>query len=84
MRKKILENIGKSLDRGPVEFDTRLSDKEGDIMSIANKDVITVPPGISVKEASEIMVKNKVRRLPVVSPKNELLGIITATDIVDF
>ncbi|MDI6882340.1 MAG: CBS domain-containing protein [Methanothermobacter sp.] len=85
MRKKDTINIVKSLDRGPVEFESRNFEHEGDVMSIAQKEVVSIPPTISIKEAAEIMVKNKFRRLPITDPgTKKLLGIITSMDILDF
>lgn len=85
MRKKDTINIVKSLDRGPVEFESRNFEHEGDIMSIAQKEVVSIPPTINIKEAAEIMVKNRFRRLPITDPgTRKLLGIITSMDILDF
>ncbi|MDI9623480.1 MAG: CBS domain-containing protein [Methanothermobacter sp.] len=85
MRKKDTINIVKSLDRGPVEFESRNFEHEGDVMSIAQKEVVSIPPTINIKEAAEIMVKNKFRRLPITDPgTRKLLGIITSMDILDF
>ncbi|MGB4362321.1 MAG: CBS domain-containing protein [Methanothermobacter tenebrarum] len=85
MRKKDTINIVKSLDRGPVEFESRNFEHEGDVMSIAQKEVVSIPPTISIKETAEIMVKNKFRRLPITDPgTKKLLGIITSMDILDF
>ncbi len=85
MRKKDTINIVKSLDRGPVEFESRNFEHEGDVMSIAQKEVVSIPPTISIKEAAEIMVKNKFRRLPITDPgTRKLIGIITSMDILDF
>jgi len=85
MRKKDTINIVKSLDRGPVEFESRTFEHEGDVMSIAQKEVVSIPPTINIKEAAEIMVKNKFRRLPITDPgTGKLLGIITSMDILDF
>ncbi|BAW31930.1 MAG TPA: CBS domain-containing protein [Methanothermobacter sp.] len=85
MRKKDTINIVKSLDRGPVEFESRNFEHEGDVMSIAQKEVVSIPPTINIKEAAEIMVKNKFRRLPITDPgTGKLLGIITSMDILDF
>ncbi|MGB9844619.1 CBS domain-containing protein [Methanothermobacter tenebrarum] len=85
MRKKDTINIVKSLDRGPVEFESRNFEHEGDVMSVAQKEVVSIPPTINIKEAAEIMVKNKFRRLPITDPgTGKLLGIITSMDILDF
>ncbi len=85
MRKKQTINLVKSMDRGPVEFKTRASEHDGDVMSIAKTNVVTAPQTATIKEAAEIMVKNKFRRLPITDPGTEkLLGIVTSMDILDF
>jgi CBS domain-containing protein len=85
MRRKETINIVKSMDRGPLEFKTRTSEHEGDIMSIARKEVVTAPQSITIQEAAETMVKNKFRRLPITDPgSGKLRGIVTSMDILDF
>ncbi|HMK53808.1 MAG TPA: CBS domain-containing protein [Methanobacteriaceae archaeon] len=85
MRKKQTINLVKSMDRGPVEFETHASEHDGDVMSIAKKKVVTAPQTATIKEAAKIMVKNKFRRLPITDPGTEkLLGIVTSMDILDF
>jgi len=75
----------KSRDRGPLEFESRLHEEEGEIMKIAERDVITIPPSFPIKEASEKMVEEGVRRLPVTSPGTKRLhGVLVTRDIVDF
>jgi CBS domain-containing protein len=54
--------------------------------------VITTTPGTRIEGASKIMVRNKLRRIPVVGeerktphPENEkIVGILAATDILEF
>ncbi len=85
MRRKELINVVKSRERAPLEFGTHIAEHEGDIMSIAKKEVITVPQSAAIKEAAEIMVKNNFRRLPITDPgSGKLRGIVTAMDILDF
>lgn len=85
MRRKQPENLVKSMDRGPLEFKTRNSEHEGDVMSIARKEVVTAPQSTTIQEATEIMVKGKFRRLPITDPgTGKLLGIVTSVDILDF
>jgi CBS domain-containing protein len=58
--------------------------KSGSIMSLATKDVVTIPPTSTIKSAVELMVKNRFRRLPVTdSGTKRLLGILGSSDIVD-
>lgn len=73
------------MDRGPLEFKTRTSEHEGDVMSIARREVVIAPQTITIKEAAETMVKNKFRRLPITDPgTGKLRGIVTSMDILDF
>jgi CBS domain-containing protein len=75
----------KSRDRGPLEFKSRLHREEGPIMSLARKPVITISPTTKIKDAAGLMVKHKVRRLPVTDPgTGRLIGILRTRDIVDF
>lgn len=75
----------KSRDRGPVEFESKLHEEEGPIMEIAKKDVVTIPPSLPIKDASELMVEKGVRRLPVTTPgQGKLQGMLITRDIIDF
>jgi len=85
MKDKSTINLRKSMGRGSIEHKTKVSEREGDIMTLAKKEVTTVPPTISIKEAAEVMVNHKFRRLPITDPGSEkLLGIVTAMDILNF
>ncbi|HEX3029121.1 MAG TPA: CBS domain-containing protein, partial [Clostridia bacterium] len=44
----------------------------------------TVLPTVTIREAWETMLSNKLRSLPVVGEEGQLLGICTSSDIVDF
>ena len=51
------------------------------------EEIMTTPlevidPLASIDEAIDVMVKSKIKKLPVVTEKNELVGMLTATDIV--
>jgi CBS domain-containing protein len=73
------------LDRGSREFKTRVHEHEGEVMGIARRDVITVPPTISIKGAAETMSEYRTRRLPITHPGTEKLeGIVITRDIIDF
>ncbi len=85
MRRKELINVVKSRERAPLEFETHIAEHDGDIMSIAKKEVISVPQSASIKEAADLMVKNKFRRLPITDAgSGKLRGIVTVMDILDF
>ena len=57
------------------------SPKETTIGEIMTKDVITADPNWTLKECSIQMQENNIHHLPVVSESNELLGIISVTDL---
>lgn len=52
-----------------------------DIISIATQNPIALRPVDKISETIELMAKNSFRRIPIVW-ENELVGIITATDIL--
>ena len=73
------------LDRGAREFETRIHEHEGEVMKIARRNVVTIPPTISIKGAAETMSSYKTRRLPIVHPgTGKLEGIVITRDIVNF
>jgi CBS domain-containing protein len=81
---KLLKMPGK-LDRGPVEFKSHIVAREGEIMAIATRDVVSVPPTIPIIAAVETMTDCGFRRLPVVDAgSRKLRGIITSGDIINF
>ena len=73
-------------DQGPLSLKTHPAKKrEGEIMSIAKSPVTTMAPTTPIYDAVRIMSKERFRRVPVVDPGSKrLLGMITATDIVNF
>lgn len=65
MKDKSAINLRKSMERGSIENETRVSEHVGDIMTLAKKEVISVPPTTSIIEVAEVMVKQKFRRIPI-------------------
>jgi CBS domain-containing protein len=51
------------------------------VFDIMSKYLITVGPDTSLKDASRIMSKNKIHRLPVIKD-NKIVGIVVASDFV--
>lgn len=81
---RLLKMQGK-LDRGPVEFKSRIVEQEGEIMAIATRDVISLPQTQSIMAAVEQMTNCGFRRLPVTDAGTKrLLGIVTSGDIINF
>jgi len=84
-QKKKQDDYSGKLDRGNLGFKSKLSEHEGDIMAVAKRDVVKVPPTMTIMGAVKTMVKYRFRRLPVSDPgTNRLVGIVTVMDIVNF
>jgi len=79
---KLLKMPGK-FDRGPVEFESRIVEHEGQVMGIATRDVIAVAQTATIINAVETMTTCGFRRLPIVDPgTRKMRGIVTASDII--
>lgn len=57
-----------------ASFDTKVNE-------IMTKNLVTVEPEASIKEAARLMSSHKIRRLPVLK-QNKLVGIVVATDLI--
>lgn len=57
-------------------------DFNNSIEEYVNKDVITISPDFSVKNARDLMIKKNIGRLPVVE-NNKIIGILTSNNIRD-
>lgn len=78
-------SVNRKSNTGAVERETKVHDKEGDIMAIASREVISIPPSKSIKDAAKVMMEHEFRRLPITDPgSGKLLGIVTVMDILDF
>ncbi len=85
MRKKQQDPRGYMRNMAPIDFKSRISQTPGDIMTVASRDVVTIPPTMPVIEAVKTMLKHGFRRLPVVDAgTSRLKGIVTSQDIVDY
>ena len=74
-----------SMERGPVNFESKIAEHDGDIMSISTRDVVTAPVTINIMGAVKAMTKNGFRRLPITDAgTGHIVGIVTCLDIVDF
>lgn len=83
-----IENQGRKgymRNMAPIDFKSKISEKSGDIMSIASNEVVTIPPTMPVIEAVKTMLNHGFRRIPIADAGTKhLLGIVTSNDIVDF
>ena len=81
---KMLSTIG-TMDVGPVDFKARVSEHEGDIMALATRDVVTLPPTTTIMGAIKTMTSKGFRRVPITDAgTNRLEGIVTSVDVIDF
>ena len=85
MKEKTSISLRKSMNRGSIEHESKVHDKVGEIMTIATKDVISIPPTKSIKDTAKVMMEHEFRRLPITDPgSGKVLGIVTVMDILDF
>ncbi len=73
------------LNTGPLDFKDKIAEYKGDIMTIASKEIVTIPPTTSIIDAVKTMLNKGFRRIPITDAgTNRLEGIVTSVDIVDF
>ena len=85
VNKERLGRKGYIRNMAPIDFKSRISEKPGDIMTIASTEVVTIPPTMAVIDAVKTMLNHGFRRLPVTDAGTKRLkGIVTSQDIVDF
>jgi CBS domain-containing protein len=53
------------------------------VASVMTPDPITVTGGVSLRDAANLISKNKFNALPVISDSGELIGVLTTTDILN-
>ncbi|WP_096202657.1 acetoin utilization AcuB family protein [Bacillus sp. FJAT-45350] len=53
------------------------------IEEIMNSDTITLSADTSIKEASDVLTKHRIRHIPIVDEENHVIGIISDRDIRD-
>ena len=79
------EYRGGAQERGPRDFKTHVVKKEGNVMKIAEKNVVTTHPLNSVKNVAKLMKEHDFRRIPITDAGTKRLnGLATAIDILDF
>jgi len=54
------------------------------VAEIMTKPLIAGQPNMDLEEATRLMFKMKIKKLPVVEPHGKLLGLITLTDVARF
>lgn len=73
-------------EKGPLSLKAHPPKKrEGEIMEVATRSVVTMAPTTPLYDAVQIMAKEGFRRIPITkSGTRTLQGIVTATDIIDY
>lgn len=56
--------------------------EELQVKDAMSKDIITARPDASIRSISQVLIEERIGCIPIVSSENELLGIITRTDIL--
>jgi len=81
--KEVKEARGRGCGLAKLRFER--SDREGEIMTIAKRPVVTASLTTSVYDVVHIMAREGFRRIPIVDLRTKRLqGIVTSTDIVDY
>lgn len=51
---------------------------------IMTEDVVTVDPDKQIEDAATLLVKHKIKRLPVIDKEGNLIGIVSRKDIMNY
>ncbi|HEV7306601.1 HPP family protein [Ensifer sp.] len=88
----VLAQYGEVIDVSPAELDTLIHQAQirafnrrtGEITcaDIMSRDVATVRPETSLRQAYQSLLAHRIKALPVVSGNNDLVGIVTQTDFM--
>jgi CBS domain-containing protein len=52
------------------------------VAELMRREVVTVPPGASLKDAARLLVEKRISGMPVVDDAGGVLGVLSETDIV--
>jgi len=59
----------------------KASDLKAKVKDVMSSPAITLPANKIVSDAAILMLKNKIHRIPIVNDSNQVVGIVTRTDI---
>ncbi len=77
--------VGGALDRGGAGTNSHASTHPGDVLTVATKDVVTVPRTTTIMSTVKTMLNREFRRIPIADAgTKQLRGIIVCQNIVDF
>lgn len=52
------------------------------VRDVMRADVVTAPPELTIRELTRLLADEGITGVPVVSPSGEVLGVVSATDVV--
>jgi len=52
------------------------------VEDIMTREVISVPPGASLKQAAQLLVEHRISGLPVVDDENDVIGVFSEADVL--
>lgn len=52
------------------------------VRDVMEKDVVTVPPDMPVRDLVQILAKQRISGAPVIGAEGEILGVVSATDVM--
>ncbi len=91
MQKNIKESTKNVFDRSKItEYSSRdtfshVAFREKELLTVATKKVVTISKTTTIKEVSELMATNNIRRIPIVDAgTKKLIGIVSARDLLSF
>ena len=53
------------------------------VEQIMNTEVVTISPTTTIEEAMKLLLNNRIRHLPIINERNEVVGIVSDRDIRD-
>ena len=62
--------------------DIKYADRKEKVKDVMTRDVVTLSPPFSREKAIELLRKHKIEKLPIVDEDNNLLGLVTAKDLI--
>jgi acetoin utilization protein AcuB/CBS domain-containing protein len=68
---------------GMDPFDIANALRQVKVYEVMREDPLTVTPGTGLREAAMLMIENKIGGLPVVNDGNQVVGIITESDLFE-
>ena len=69
----------------PKKFMDKLKNSMSDIVEdVMTKDLIVISPDKEIEDAATLLVREKIKRLPVIDEEGNLVGIISRRDIMNY